>query len=62
MIFEQLFCDNFLFHTHIVLLLSLSIVLVFVPTLIFLCIFRLFHKLSTKMIVQFKESLAVRKS
>jgi len=40
MIFEQPFydnfCDNFLSHTHIVFLLSLSIALVFVPILIFL--------------------------
>jgi len=41
MIFEQPFfdnfCDNFLTHTHIMFLLSLSIALVFVPTPHFLC-------------------------
>jgi len=52
MIFEQPFCDNFVSQTHIVFLLSLFIALVFVSILIFLCIFRLSNKLSTKMVVQ----------
>ena len=43
MIFEQPlcnnFCDNFLFYTHILFLLFLSIVLVFVSIFTFLCIF-----------------------
>jgi len=46
MIFEQTFFDNFLFHTHIVLLLSLSIALIFVLLPEFLCIIWLSNKLS----------------
>lgn len=49
---EQLFCDNFISYTHIVFLLTLSIALVFVSILIFLCIFWLSHKLWTKMVIQ----------
>jgi len=56
MIFEQPFfdnfSDNFFSHTHILFLHSLSIAFVFVQILRFLCIFRCFHKSSTKMVVQ----------
>ena len=56
MIFEQPFfdnfCDNFLFHTYIVFLLSLSIALVFVPLSKFICIFWLYNKLSQQKVVQ----------
>jgi len=56
MIFQQPFfenfCNNCLSLTHIVLLLSLSIALIFVPLPKFLYIIWLSNKLSQEMVVQ----------
>jgi len=56
MIFEQQlfdnFCDNFLSHTHIMFLLSLSNVLVFVSIHLFICKPMVVPKIVDKMIVQ----------
>jgi len=46
------FCDNFFSHTHIIFLLSLSIVLVFVSMLHFLCKMLVVTKVVTCMDVQ----------
>jgi len=56
MIFEQSiydnFCDSFLSHTHIILLLSLSVVLFCVSIPTFLYKFMVVQKIVTKMVVQ----------
>jgi len=52
MIFEQSFFDNFLSHTHMIILLSLSIALIFVSLPKLLCKIWLSNKLSQEMIFQ----------
>jgi len=46
------FCDNFLSHTHIMFLLSLSIALVFVPIPLFLCKIMVVPKVVNQIVVQ----------
>jgi len=56
------FYDNFFFYTHIRFLLSLSIVLVFVPIHIFLCKIMVVPKIVNQMVVQitqFKKSSVI---
>ena len=50
--FRNNFCDNFLSHTHIMFLLSLSIALVSVSIPTFVCKFMVVPKVVTQMVVQ----------
>jgi len=52
MIFEQLFFDNFLSHTQMIILPSLSVALIIVPLPKLLCKIWLSNKLSQEMVVQ----------